>query len=218
MKKILFIAGFGLICFLSTPLAASTLSIRLFDNTTFNLVFDNESYNAISSNISLENVSPGKHFLKISRYRGTPYGHIFGMPRIIFEGIIHIHSGRTVYAMIDRYGRYFIEKEIVMNPPPVYIAPYMNESDFSVLKASIDRLSFESSKLTLAEQAISSNILTSGQVFEIMELFTFESSKLTFAELAYPHVYDKNKYYIVNNAFTFSSSITSLDSYIAQMN
>jgi len=218
MKKVLFIISVLLITLLSTRSNASELTLRMFDNATFDLVFDNNVYNNITGNILLDNLSPGKHFIKVLRYRVAPDGHIYGTPRLVFEGMIHIRYGRVVYAKIDRFGRYVIEDETVSVPPPVYIPPYMNDNDFSALKATIDRQSFESTKLSLAEQAASSNILTSNQVLEIMELFTFESSKLSFAEYAYHNVYDKNKYYIVNNAFTFSSSTSSLNSYIAQAN
>ncbi|OPZ99784.1 MAG: hypothetical protein BWY70_00884 [Bacteroidetes bacterium ADurb.Bin408] len=202
---------------------ASELTLRLFDNSTFSLVFDEEVFTQITGSISFQNVSPGKHYLRVEKHRITPHGVVIGMPKIIYEGMIHIRSGREIYAMIDHLGRYVIEEEYSLHnnyppaAPPVYIPPYMSDYDFSLLKSSIGRLSFESSKLELARQAATSNILTSFQVYEIMELFTFESTKVDFAKLAYPGVYDKNNYYLVNNAFTFSSSISELDRYISGM-
>ncbi len=86
----------------------------------------------------------------------------------------------------------------------------MSDQQFNSLKASIQSKSFDSSKLTIAEQAASSNYFTSEQVYEIAQLFDFESTKLDFAKYAYPKVVDKGNYYVVNNAFTFESSITDL--------
>jgi len=222
MKKLLLSSGLFIIMLFSFSLKASEITLRVYDNSFFDLIFDSEQFYDIDGSITLENVSPGKHFVKVMKYRVTPNGHIIGVPRTIFEGMIHIRSGLAVFAMIDRYGRYIIEEEYVLHSnyppvaPPVFIPPYMNETDFAALKMTIDRLSFDSSKLNLAKQASSSNILTSSQVFEIMMLFSFESSKLEFAKHAFHNVYDKNRYYLVNNAFTFSSSISSLNRYIAQ--
>ena len=221
MKKLFFKAFIAILSLFSVRSFASELTLRMSDNSVYNISFDADIYNDISGNILLQNVSPGKHYLKVLKYRVSPNGYVFGLPRLIFEGMIHMRSGRAVFAVIDDYGRYMVEDEFVLSPvpycppPPVYIPPYMNDLDFSGLKASIDRLSFDSSKLSMAEQAASSNVLTSVQVFEIMELFSFESTKLSFAKHAYHFVYDPNKYYIVNNAFTFSSSIESLNSYIS---
>ena len=221
MKNLFLISCLSaLMLFTSKTLKASELSLRIFDNSVFTLVFDDEVFENISGSISFQNVSPGKHYLRVEKIRITPHGGIIGLPKILFEGMIHMRSGREVYAMIDRFGRYVIEEEYSQHnnyppvAPPVYIPPYMCDEDFSFLKGSISRLSFDSSKLEMAKQAASSNILTSFQVYEIMELFTFESTKLDFAKFAFHNVFDKNKYFLVNNAFTFSSSISELDRYI----
>lgn len=207
---------------LSFSLFAAGFSLRLYDYGIFDMTFDHEQFYDIDGSIALTNVSPGKHYLKVLKYRVNPHGHVVGVPRLLFEGMIHISAGRMVSAVIDRYGRYRIEDDYVVTPepyvpaePPVYLPPYMSDADFGAFMATLDRASFESSRLTLAKQVAASNVLTSHQVMNVMEAFSFESSRLEFAKYAYPRVYDPQKYYIVNNAFTFSSSISSLDRYVA---
>ncbi|MFH2141714.1 MAG: DUF4476 domain-containing protein [Bacteroidota bacterium] len=90
----------------------------------------------------------------------------------------------------------------------------MSLNEFNNLKYTIMNSSFDSSRLTIAKQAISSNGITSEQVFELMMLFSFESNKLDLAKFAYGYTVDRNNYYVVNNAFTFSSSIDDLNDYI----
>lgn len=90
----------------------------------------------------------------------------------------------------------------------------MTSGDFNSAKGSISSKSFEDSKLTTAKQIVDANCLTSQQVKEIMGLFSFEESKLDFAKYAYNKVTDPNNYYKINDAFTFESSISELDSYI----
>jgi hypothetical protein len=99
---------------------------------------------------------------------------------------------------------------------PQYTAPYMSTYDFNKLKSSVESKSFDSSRLTVAKQGVKSNVLASWQVAELMDLLTFESSKLELAKYAYKYVADKGNYYLVNDQFTFSSSISELDQYIAK--
>lgn len=90
----------------------------------------------------------------------------------------------------------------------------MDQGSFAGAKNSINSKSFEDSKLTMAKQIIGSNCLTSAQVKEIMLLFSFEGTRLDFAKFAYGRTYDIGNYYMVNDAFTFESSIDDLNAYI----
>lgn len=98
------------------------------------------------------------------------------------------------------------------SPYPSYYG--MSPESFTALKNSVNNQSFDSSKLNVAKQAIGSNNLTAAQVKELVGLFDFESSKLEIAKYAYSRTVDKNNYYQVNDAFTYSSSADDLSSYI----
>lgn len=91
----------------------------------------------------------------------------------------------------------------------------MNAADFNAAKKSVEAKSFEESRLQVAKQFTKANCLTCAQVKEVLALFSFEQSKLDFAKFAYDYTTDKNKYYTINDAFTFESSITELDNYIS---
>ncbi len=90
----------------------------------------------------------------------------------------------------------------------------MKPQDFQRAKHSIENADFSSDKQTIAKQIVSSNCLTAEQVKQIVSLFDFESGKLEFAKFAYTHTYDIGNYFIINDAFDFSSSIKELDEYI----
>lgn len=47
-----------------------------------------------------------------------------------------------------------------------------------------------------------------------MLLFSFEDTRLDLAKYAYGYTFDIGNYYQINDAFTFSSSIDELNSYI----
>lgn len=95
-----------------------------------------------------------------------------------------------------------------------YTAPGMSAYDFMALKSVVANSSFDDTKLTICKQALSSSAVTSSQVCELMRMMTFESNKLELAKFAYRNVVDKSRYYLVNSAFTFSSSVDELNRYI----
>lgn len=114
----------------------------------------------------------------------------------------------------------------VYNAPPPAPAPKpdyngrigcpipMSDNDFQQLKSTVNSKSFEESKLTIAKQGVDNNCLMTAQVKEIMMLFSFEQSKLDFAKHAYGYTYDVSNYFMVNEAFTFESSVDDLNNYI----
>jgi len=91
----------------------------------------------------------------------------------------------------------------------------MDETRFAQVMKSLSEKSFESSKLTIAKQVINNNCLTSDQVKRMMLEFSFEASRLDLAKYAYGFTYDIGNYYLLNDAFTFESSIDELNQYIA---
>lgn len=91
----------------------------------------------------------------------------------------------------------------------------MDENRFAQVMRSMSEKSFESSKLTVAKQVINNNCLTSDQVKRMMLEFSFEASRLDLAKYAYGFTYDIGNYYLLNDAFTFESSIDELNQYIS---
>lgn len=90
----------------------------------------------------------------------------------------------------------------------------MKDQDYMAAKNSINKQTFEDNKLQVAKQVIASNCLFSRQVKEIMALFTYEESKLEFAKYAYSRTFDQGNYFLINDAFTYSSSVDELNQFI----
>jgi hypothetical protein len=93
-----------------------------------------------------------------------------------------------------------------------YYAP--DASSFSLMIQQISAQSFDENRLQVAQQIVMSNRVTSAQVTDIARLFSFESTRLQFAKFAYAYVLDPNSFFMVNNAFTFSSSVDDLHRFI----
>ena len=102
-------------------------------------------------------------------------------------------------------------------PPVVPVTPShhaMNPQDYDAAYQLISKESFDSSRLTLAQQVVSTNPMSARQILDICKLFSFESNKLEFAKYAYEFCVDRNKYFLLNDAFTYESSKRELNEFI----
>jgi hypothetical protein len=75
--------------------------------------------------------------------------------------------------------------------------------------------SFESSRLALAKEIISSNCLTSAQVRDFMLQFSFENSRLEVARFAFAFTVDRQNYYLVHDALQYPESVAELQQFLA---
>jgi hypothetical protein len=99
-------------------------------------------------------------------------------------------------------------------PPSTKCTYPMNSGTFANAKKSIEGQSFEENKMQVAKQALQKNCLSSAQVKEMLGLFSFEKTKVNFAKFAYDRTTDTENYFTINEAFSFSSSVTELNEYI----
>lgn len=102
-------------------------------------------------------------------------------------------------------------------PPTPPVPPMqfgMTPQDYEDAYQVISNELFDSSKLIVAKQVISANPMTASQILGICKLFSFESNKLEFAKFAYANCVDQNKYYLLNEAFSYESSKRELNNYI----
>jgi hypothetical protein len=114
---------------------------------------------------------------------------------------------------------------VVVPTPPVVLPPppsqqgnpcIVNTPEFKEVTESISKQSFNSTKVTIAKQIITAKrCFTSEQIRDIVKLFTFEDSRLEIAKFAWDFCIDKQNYFKVNDAFTFSSSSEELAKFIS---
>jgi len=226
MRKLLFTIVFFGVLFLSPKLSeaqrgnlyrnSSELKIRMYDNSMFVVIFDRRKYETPTSNFRLSDIRPGNHRIIIKRKYGR-----YGSEHILYRGNINIPARSIVKARVNRYNRLVISRIVPIYDDGDYVDPnhYRKPNlDLARLRHSLDRASFDSDKQRIAEQAISRHRVRANQIYQILLMFSFESSKVKLAKFAYRYCVDKRNYYLVNDAFTFSSSIRELDDFIRNNN
>lgn len=198
---------------------SSELRLRMFNNSMFTVIFDRKIYEVPRNVFTISGIMGGSHRLVVKQRIGGRYGAF----RTIYNGNINIPARSIVKARINKYNRLIINNVTYNynggynnggynnNGNGYYYKPLL---DVGRLQNSMHRVSFESDKKIIAEQAISSHRVKANQVYRILTMFSFESTKLKVAKFAYRYCIDKRNYYLVNNAFSFSSSIRELNNYI----
>jgi hypothetical protein len=224
--------------------AFSELNLSFYDNSAFTVELDNNYYGNYSTSFCLANLSPGSHYLVVSKpaYVNNPnhggghgHGHGYGhgyqaKPAMMtmFSGFVNVPQNTKMFATIDNYHNF-----MVINQQPVCsINPVVNVHDnchspnysfgmnpivFNQLKITICNAAFDGTKFLMAKQAIVANGISSNQLVDIMRMLSFESTKLDLAKFSYGYTIDKQNYFVVNNAFDFSSSVHDLAYYIGNM-
>jgi len=222
MRKLLFTIVFFGVLFLSPNFVeaqrgnlhrnSSELKIRMYDNSMFVVIFDRRKYETPTSYFRLSDIRPGNHKIIIKRKYGR-----YGSESILYRGNINIPTRSIVKAKVNRYNRLIINRIVPIDDGGDYVDPdnYQKPNlDLARLRNSLNRASFDGDKQRIAKQAISRHRVRANQIYQILLMFSFESSKVKLAKYAYRYCVDKRNYYVVNDAFTFSSSIRELDEYI----
>ncbi|MBL4658403.1 MAG: DUF4476 domain-containing protein [Flavobacteriales bacterium] len=97
-------------------------------------------------------------------------------------------------------------------PPPCGTSP----AQFEELKKHIASQNFNSTKVTVAKQVIrAKECFTARQIAELLLLFAFDDDRLEIAKFAYDFCDDRSNYFLVNNSFTFDSTVEKLTAYIS---
>ena len=233
MKKLLLPI---LLVLLAMPVLAqaSVLNFRSPGGEPFYLKLDGRTVNHKASTfVCIPNILPGKHYVefKIMGRRGV---HRLGSKVFLNRGV----EANYVLHVADRRGkaRLQLASQVPLMPPPVVVVPpppvpkykpvpprydrdpvycrnLLTRQDLDRLAAAMKSRSFESTRLTIARDAVRSGSIVAEDLKFILEQFDYESTRVEFAKFAYDYVCDREHFYYVYEAFTFDSSIRELEEY-----
>jgi len=168
--------------------------------------------------------------------RFTGDGYKLQLAKIAWQ---HCFDRKNYYDVLDAFKTnaaafrlyHFIDSRSIGNIPPdpdVYpvpppVAPVDDPgppcitlpAELEEMTAAISHESSSSTKLAVAKQIVSAKkCFLPSQIKELVSLMSFESDKLALAKFAYDYCSEKEGYFLVNDALSFSSSKTELIEYI----
>jgi hypothetical protein len=145
--------------------------------------------------------------------------------RDIFNGFVLIKSNSQLigncvnfklpiqFSEIPLYNSF--EYSYSSNYEPQNHCQQANQS-FQYFLQSVQSCWFDSEKSALIEHYISSNHLSSAEIYQLLAELDYESSRLQMAKMAYAHCYDPHNYYSILNLFSFGSSKVELSKFIGR--
>lgn len=200
-------------------------SFRHADRLPMVVEFDHYMYQQPVTEFRIADIPAGRHSVKVWSASGYNHGHHYS-GYLLYNGFIDVRDGMSLQSILGR-NRVFRTVSLVAMAPvcaPVYqntsyYQPAYNSvmcpAEFDALMRIIEARNFDSSRLTIAKQAIRDHQLNTMQVSALMGLLTFESSKLELAKYAYANTVDRSNYYRLYDQFTFDSSVDELNRYIS---
>ncbi len=177
------------------------------------IIFENTTYNSIENNIFTKTGYETTYIIKNQR-NGQKELRWYNDTILPQKEIVKIEKekenkdtekNKKVYKMPGYSG-------------PIGCSHPMSDANFRVAKNTVLKTDFESKKLIIAKQIVTSNCLTANQVKHLAGSFDFEDTKIRLAKFAYKKTYDVGNYFIVFDVFEFYDSILELNNYIEELN
>ncbi|MGQ0739215.1 MAG: DUF4476 domain-containing protein [Bacteroidota bacterium] len=202
-------------------------------STELKVEIDGRKFTMKNNSITVGYLGEGRHDVKIFKERKRN-GFGFGRREIVYNNTIFLKRGFHLDITINRFGKVMVDERRMdrrddwYNDEDEYYdddngwgnghgnANVMSGREFEQVKESLRKEWFENNRLTSAKFIMDKNNMTTIQVKELMLLFTFESNRLEVAKYAYRKTVDKQNYYQLNEALTFSSSKEELARFIRE--
>ncbi|QMU27685.1 DUF4476 domain-containing protein [Adhaeribacter radiodurans] len=115
---------------------------------------------------------------------------------------------------VDRYGQDDRYNESDNTNRPEQCRDILGKQQVDLLLQSMATRNSETSKESIARQALSQNSVLAEDLKEILAQFQYENTRLEFAKFAYNATCDRRNFYVVNEVLTYDASIRELEEYI----
>ncbi|PRY11040.1 uncharacterized protein DUF4476 [Pontibacter ummariensis] len=222
---------------------AAVLTFTAERGEVFQIQLDDRTVNPIASNfVRIASVRPGGHYVEVKvRTRHGIYR--MGQKIVVPEGVEASYLVRTagrsgkaylrlikqvplappvVASPLPRYpDRYEDHQEPYRQPVrPRYDNDYSNNCSKLMTEQELDRLvqtmgsrDFESTKLSIARDAVRHGSILADDLKRILQQFEYESTQIEFAKYAYDYLCDREHFYYIYDLFQFDSSVRELEEY-----
>ncbi|MDB5196130.1 MAG: hypothetical protein JWP88_500 [Flaviaesturariibacter sp.] len=215
------------------------LTVTFASSSNVQVLIDNRIYSQDDNSVVLNNVQPGQHTIQIYKAsrNGRNYGKSNNRADLLYSSTVYIKPSYDVDVMINRFGKAFIDEQAINargrwddrgygNSNGSYGGydksgysnnagnQAMSDNEFNSLVQRIRSQWFGNGKMSIAKEAVGRSYFASGQVRQLLVLFSSDTDKLDLAKAAYRNTVDQRSYYQLYDVFQFQSSKDELDRYI----
>lgn len=180
--------------------------------------------NGHDADLVINNLRPGYHNISIVRAARSGRGNSRHRGHTIYRENILLRPGMHIDLVINRFGKAFLDENPLMSsgfpgygynsfPGSVGIA-CMDRARFDGMKNTLRKIAFEDTRLSTCKTMMRSEMFSSSQVKELMQLFAFEDNKIEVAKAAYDQTIDPENYFNTYDAFSFNSSHDEMNRFL----
>jgi Domain of unknown function (DUF4476) len=127
--------------------------------------------------------------------------------------VVHPRTGQTQVVVTQPQQQMVVTQQPMMNTGTCTGQPFDGGQWISFV-STVSNNSFANTQKSMIKSTMNGKCITTGQVTQLLEIFSFESDQLELAKYLYDFTMDKQNYFNVSNVFTFESSKTDLMNYI----
>ena len=105
------------------------------------------------------------------------------------------------------YGQgYYIDERDYMNPQKRDYIRHAENKEVTMIVNLLKKLSFDDQRLEAAKVCISLRPMMAEDIQKMAKTFSFDDGRMKFLEFAFAYCVDRERYYIMNDVFTFRSN------------
>jgi Domain of unknown function (DUF4476) len=90
----------------------------------------------------------------------------------------------------------------------------ISDYDFGILKQYVSKEAFDDCRVNITKQAAGNSYFSTAQVRDLMRIYSFDDSKLDVAKYFYNRTIDRNNYYQLTDALSFTTNKDALLAFI----
>ena len=235
MKKMFTLIPIFLL-FAATSFAVNNrLSVSSVNDQQIRVIVDGRTYQqsrASNSEIELNDLSVGYHSIKV--YRGVRGGRGRVEQVLIYNSNLYLRNGYHTDITINRFGKAFVDEQVLGKYEGQnggygnsgygnsgnghgsagngnagngsWNQQAMSERNFTQLKETLKQEKFDDNRIAIAKTAIRGQWISTAQVRDLLAVLSFEQNRLDLAKFCYQYSSDFENYYLLANAFAYSSS------------
>ncbi len=189
----------------------SEVFLKISKHGYFTVEIDNQAISSPHGKFRFFEINSGKNTLSIYKNGFLIYTTSISIPHNT-RMVLDFH--REELYILDEYAINTQDDFGFVNPN-LHNAMEMTNNEFLEFKKTLESEPFDSNKMEILDMQLATGTLFyANQIKSLLEMFDFDSTKLKMAKKLYNHCADRSNYFILLEAFTFSSSKRELMDFV----
>lgn len=163
------------------------------------------------------NLKPGYYMVEVyaTRFASRPGERVWKGQRLYNERV-YFNGNEVKDIFVEARGHLRPDRPGQGHDRPNYNthARVMNEQLFKTFLGKVKKEPFKDNRKTMINTALANSDFTSGQCLQLTKIFPFDDDRIEIMKMMYPRIVDKEAFFTVIDALTFSSNKDEMNKFI----